>query len=262
MEERIKQLPLRERIYLKAFFEEAIKYDQAAHVLYFMNKPVCLTGPVLKSRHKIFKDILILKGWLAFKKYQRLFPHPHFIFSENISASDEDFKVLHIYIINKQSIIACLEKHLHLFRNILGSEFSAEQFISKLEQGDSLPALLKGDEMLLGILLGFGEESSKAFKETVDNHTGILAPPPTDSYQCIHLKRPKGCRISPVVFMGNPCSKEVQKLCATYESELETIWKLYKASPDPLKMVLEQLCQDPSTNVTDGQVDQKNQRIG
>lgn len=244
VEDGLKQLSLKDRLYMKMFFEEAFKQDQAAHVLCFMNKPVCLTGPVLRDRHKTFKDILLLKGWLAFKNHEHLFPHPNFIFSENIFSPDKDFKVLHIYFINKKSLVKCLEYHLHLFTERLGENFSVPTFVSQLEKGASLPILLNEDEMLLGVLLGFGEESSKAFKEIVENHTETFAPPTTDTYCRIDLNCPKGCKLSPVVFMGNPYSSEVQQLISIYEKELEDAWAEYKQSKDPLKMVLKKLCEE------------------
>jgi hypothetical protein len=236
VEDGIKQMTLNHRYCLKSFFDHATKHDQAAHVLFFENKPACLIAIILKHQSKPYTEIVHLKGWHAFKRYEHFFPHPNFIFSEDVVTFSDDFKVLHIYILNKQSLTKCLEQHIHLFREELGAAFSVSAFISKLEEGISLPSLLHKDEMLMGILLGFGEESSKAFKKA-DNDSNF-------DNQCFDLKRPKGCKIAPVVFMGNPNSKEVKKLCSVYENELEGFWEKYEASKDLLKMILQCICTD------------------
>ena len=239
----LKKLPFWDRYCMKVFFDQAVKYDQAAHVLYFDNKPACLTGPFLSNQNKTFKDTLSFKGWRAFKKNEHLFPHPNFIFTENLFGSSDDFKVLQIYLINKEVLKSCLTKHKTLFQEILGSEFSLEEFISQLESGCSIPSLLHEDEMLLGIILGYGEESAQAFKEVRKKCTNFYAPPPTETYQRIDLKRPENCKIHPVVFMGNPNSPEVKELVSTYEQELQEVWPVYNNSKKPLKTVLERLCE-------------------
>lgn len=241
VEDGLRQISLSDRVNMNFFFDEAIKKDQAGHVLYFENKPACLTGPVLKDKNKSFKESLCLKGWIAFKKHEHLFPHPNFIFNENIYEKD-NFKVLDIYIINKKSLEKCLSEHLSVFKEALGQEFSIEQFIAKLEESASLNFLLNKDEMLIGIILGYGSESSQAFKEIRTKCTQTFAPPPTESYQRIVMQQPQGCKIGPVVFMGNPQSDQVKALVSVYEKELEEISKFYKQRKDRLKLILERLC--------------------
>ncbi len=96
--------------------------------------------------------------------------------------------------------------------------------------------------MLMGILLGYGEESALAFKKIRKRFTDTYAPPPTGAYQRINLATPEACKVNPVVFMGNPNSKEVKELVSTYEQELDEIWSIYKNSKKPLKTALEKLC--------------------
>jgi hypothetical protein len=243
-EEGIKQISLNDRICMKVFFDQAIKYNQAAHVLFFNNKPMCITCLALKHKDKTFKDVLALRGWHAFKKNEPLFPHPKFIFSQKIFESGDDCQILHIYIINKESLIQCLDEHLSLFKEILGTQFSSTQFIVKLEEGQSLLSLLNDDEMLLGVLLGYGKEAAAAFKKRRTQCTQTFAPAPTETYRRIDLEQPKGCKIQPVVFMGNPQSTEIKALMNIYELELEAIAKTYGKAKDSLKIVLEKLCEE------------------
>ncbi len=164
---------------MRVFFDEALRKDQAAHVICFRHKAVCLTGPAFKHKDKTFKDVLALRGWRAFRKHEHLFPHPHFIFSEDIFECGNDFKILHIYVINKESLIKCLCENDLFFKKMLGYEFSPRSFIKKLEEGISLPSLLNNDEELMGVLLGFGQESAHAYKEMRAHCTTTFAPSQT-----------------------------------------------------------------------------------
>lgn len=239
----LKQLSFNERFCMEAFFDEAICKDQAGHVIFFKIKPVCLTGPALKHCDKSFRDTLVLKGWQAFKMRESLFPHPKFIFSEDVRESGNDYKMLDVYIINKQSFRQCLSENEGLFKTVLGPTFNADDFIEQLEKGASLPTLIQGNEMLLGVLLGYGAESSKAFNELVTTHQDQFAPPPSAMYQKVDIKKPKGCKIQPIVFMGNPESIEVKALSKVYENELKQIAKIYSKKKGSLKMILEKLCE-------------------
>jgi hypothetical protein len=240
-EDGLKQISLHDRICMKAFFDDAIKTEQIAHVLYFENKPVAIIGRILKPNHDRYNEILCLKGWYAFKKNEYLFPHPHFLFNERMVSFDENFKVLHIYLINKKALEICLDQHLHCFKEVLGKEFNPQQFIAQLQEGQSLNSLLHEDEMLLGILLGFGEESSKAFRDFNAKQIDYIAE--TETYCGIHLKKPKDCRINPVIFMGDPNSAQVKELTSAYEKELEEISNIYRQKKNSLIMVLEKLCE-------------------
>ncbi len=230
---------------MQAFFDKAVKIDQAGHVLYFNTKPVALIAIVLESRGKTIKEEMrALKGWKVLKKHQDLFSHPNFIFTENLFEPDKDLSVLHIYFINKLSLRACLKKYNSAFQEILGSGFSSEKFISQLEEGLSLPHLVNQDELLTGLLLGFGEESSKAFKNKYvsSSDAGLHVEP--EIIQGVSIKMPQSCDFMPVMFVGNPNSPEVKQLVSTYEQELQATWSMYKKSKKPLKTILERLCDD------------------
>lgn len=79
--------------------------------------------------------------------------------------------------------------------------------------------MIKFDEKLLGLILGFGKESSEAFKASKDEipKLGRIA------------FRPKNCLITPVCFRGNEESEEVKKLVAQYNEEIQKIDQIYKS---------------------------------
>lgn len=242
LQKKINQVSLHEKICMRHFFDFIIKIDQAGHVLCFDTKPVCLTCLALKDKHKSFNDILCLKGWIAFKKHEASFPHPNFIFNE-ILFDDGDCKILDIYIINKSALKKCLIANESLFKTCLDDSFNIEIFIKQLENGQNLISLINEDELLLGILMGFGEEASRAYQ--VQNINGRSSTPKWSDHYCrVAAQQPKRCKIYSVAFMGNPNSSEIKRLISVYEKELQSIWNDYQTKNDSLTFFLEHLCKE------------------
>ena len=241
VEEGLRHTSWYDKICMRKFFDFAIMHDNAAHVLCFENKPVCFTVAVVKDKHRSFREILCLKGWMAFKRNEYLFPHPKFIFCEEFYNQDE-IKILDIYIVNKPTLYKCLLTHSNLFKNTLGEEFSPDWFIGKLEEGMTLTALIKHSDFLLGILLGYGEESARAYRDARLMDGSI--PEWTETYTGIDAPKPRGCKIYPVSFIGNPKSPKTQQLLSSYEKELQTIWNEYQKKNDSLLFFLEHLCRE------------------
>lgn len=237
VEEGLKRLSVEERIYLKYFFGDLVYYDSFGHVLWFENKPVCLIGLLNKGRTS-YREQLPAKGWKVWKKNEHLFPHPNFIFCEEIIAHNTDSWSI-ISIINKKSLLNCLTQHEQLFKEILGSNFSPASFIAEVEERKQLGPLIANDEALLGILLGFGKESSLAFKEQTESITVSEAP---IEYQCVLGDRPKKCPMLPMGFVGDPESEEVKYLLESYSAELKNLWNMYRGK-DSLRLSLKKLCE-------------------
>ncbi len=87
----------------------------------------------------------------------------------------------------------CLNSHLHIFQQILGNQCSIDWLFAELESQKSVYDILKNDERLIGILLGYGEESATAFYQAINSGVGI--PPHTDSYCRVEAKKPNGCKL-------------------------------------------------------------------
>lgn len=242
VEQALKQVSLNDKLLMKKFVKLNIKLNQAAHVVYFENKPMCLVSTRIKSPKLLFNNLLWSKGWMAFKKNEHLFPHLNFIFSSHIHDEKNGWQTMDLFIINKRALSKCLAKHLHIFREVLGQDFAPELFISKLEEDVKINSLINNNEMLLGILLGYGEESSRAYQEMRNKYKG-RTPPHTETYCAINIKTPSMQKIFPIGFLGNPHSTEVESLKSVYEEELDVFWKIYKKK-DPLVLFLECISQD------------------
>lgn len=260
VESTLKKMSYKEKFFLKAFFKSFLEHDSLGHVLFFDTKPTCLTSFSIDPHYqnffeKIF-DGMSNKGWEVWKKNEHLFPHPNIIFAEEVLISDGE-RTRHIFVINKETCVRCLEKHEASFRYILGESFTVETFITALEEQQRLFPLIHDDECLLGLILGFGPESSCAFKER--NAARERGKPPslwTENYRGIDVQKPKGCHIFPVGFVGNPESEEVKNLEKLYERELSELWSMYKQSGDTLEFILNKLCSDECKSVlNDGILD-------
>lgn len=140
-----------------------------------------------------------MKRWAIWKKYEHLFPHPNYIFTEKIK-DQGIIKGRDIFVINKAALFRTLEIHKDRFIEKLGRSFSPEQFIKNIEEKKCLYPFINDDDELLGIILGFGRESSRLFVEAHEK-TSRICSGEEDFHQ-----------ICGVIFMGDPSSKEVKNL--------------------------------------------------
>lgn len=240
-EERLKNISLNEKVCMRKFFEYSIKEAHLGHVLLFNHKPMCLISLIVKDKQKTFNDILYLKGWYAFRKNEAYFPHPNFlIIEEKCERSSMD--VIDIYVINKKALVACLDTFESSFRQHLGEDFSKEDFLLKLEDKKQLSSEIKNSQVLLGIMLGYGLESSIAYAKRNTANPSNDIPPWTESYRSARCKSLKNNKIYPVDFMGNPNSSEVKELIRIYDLESEEILNEYTLKKDLLILALKHLC--------------------
>ncbi len=237
----LKQVSLNDKLLMKEFIKQVMKWDAMGHVIFFDNKPACLTSCRIKSPDKMFMDILWLKGWKAFKKNEHLFPHPNFIFNCSVNQSSDNWVSVNLFIINKKTLIKCFNDNSCVFRKILGNKCSINWLIDELESQKSVYEVLNNDERLIGILLGYGEESATAFYQAINSTVGI--PPHSNHYCPVEVKVSNGCKLFPIAFMGNPNSTEVHGLLATYGRELEEFWHIYRKQ-DALKLFLTGICNE------------------
>jgi hypothetical protein len=239
----LQNLSYAERFVLRSFFCSFLKQEDLGHVVFFNRKPACFFAIDKKCRQTTYHHKLLLKGWRCWKKYEYLFQHPNFILlEEEFVIGDE--RVLHIFLINKTTLLSLLHTEDEFFKKALGAEFSAEHFVHSIETTGVLRPSINYDDALLGIILGFGNESSVAFKKQHDLLKDDSQIPEWDeTYRGVEAICPKKCTIHPVGFIGNPKSTEVITLLQGYTEELEAIWNMTRLSKDPLKLILNKLCE-------------------
>ena len=157
VQEQLRQVPSKERFYLEAYFKDFLLHNLLGHVVFFETKPACIICVSVASGRQPFLKKSISEGWSCWKKYEAFFSHPNFIFCEE-EHTFETGKLLEIILINKQTLAKCLAQNASIFKEILGEEFSVEEFMTRLEEEKKLSPLIHHDECLLGIILGFGYE--------------------------------------------------------------------------------------------------------
>lgn len=243
-EKNFKRLSHREKSMLRNFFETTIKMDQLGHVLFFSTKPACFF--IVNTANE--EDVLT-KAWRTWKFKEHLFQHPNFILYEETCD-----KKSYIYFINKQTLLSKFSFQEELLKQLFGESFSIKDFIAQLEK-NTLNTLISKNQVLLGLLLGYGIESSL-------DYPGYLAPDPyvpgkeLTRVICVAdekittlqvgeevtiCKFNSKVPIHPVSFIGNASSEEVKNLKKIYSQELEKIELIYQCK-NLLQLCLQRLC--------------------
>jgi hypothetical protein len=236
VEEGLQKVSPENREKMESFFEYVIKLDHAGHVLYFDNKPISFIGISLESE----VDSKFREGWYSFKAHQQYFPSKSYVFDERIKIFDT-CKCIHIFLINKKAFRDCIHRHQKLFQEILGETIDGSQLLKEIEKGKHLMELIKENEILLGVLLGYGEESSRLYvKRQLESNTYDTN---DDKYVTITSELTDGIEIFPVAFIGSKDSEEAQKINCKFQEEWKTLWEVYQQkNQDSTRFFLEALC--------------------
>ncbi len=236
VEEGLRSIPCQEKEKMNHFFDYAIKICHAGYVLYFESKPVCLISFWQEDDSTTkFRD-----GWNAYKKYKDLFPHRNYIFDEcntNITSKT----AVNIYLINRRRFVECINQYSNIFKEILHQEVEGEKFLQEIDKGKHLIDLIEGNEILLGILLGYGEESSKLYhKKQLEFKQNQMV---DKSYVTITSENVDEIEIYPVVFKGNINSEEAKQISTKFHNERKLLWKIYlEKKQDSINFFLDALC--------------------
>jgi hypothetical protein len=161
-QEKLLTISENERIILERFFQVLIKSDGLGYTL-FGSKPVCLSAYFstvpLGNMLRGCNSHAIKSGWQVWKKHESHFSHPNYLIFEERECVD-GIEIHVLYFINKKKLLGTLNQHRKLFEQELKRGIDPEEFLYEIEQKQMLSALLKGHEGLLGVLLGYGVESS------------------------------------------------------------------------------------------------------
>lgn len=226
----LNEIPQEERVCLEEFFEWLVCQEGLGHVLFF-DKPMCLSGFIEDCSPNPLLDIgsgKAREGWKVWKRYAHLFHTPNFLLIEEpLNRKElEDFAKSHnldlemrsIFFINKHALVEVIHRHNALFLDLLGTDFSAEGLLRSLENGCSLYAALDQHEGLLGLLLGYGNESSMFYYDHVCTKKKL--PPSIVSY-------PRETQIHPPLFVTKPQSFEAISLRRKYWKQTRELCKIY-----------------------------------
>jgi hypothetical protein len=185
----LESIPKEDLAELDGLFSYFIKQNQFAYTL-FGDKPISLSSQFsLTPWENIIEKIndkhtLFWKKWKIWKKYEHFFP------SKNYLLTIEPSKFPHVYdiiLINKIEFIKTLEKHQKLFESVIGHPINPQQLLNEIEQKKiSFSDSIKNNQMLGGILLGYGVHNSTLYNKRdrgylnnigLMNHSKIILQP-------------------------------------------------------------------------------------
>lgn len=152
-----------EQKYLNVFFQMLVCHSEVGYVL-FGQKPVCwdefhfdiLISPDT-TNHRFLTALT--EGLDIWEKHSP--PHSNII----ITSSNHDHigkpNVHKFLVINRDLFLKTFNEHLTLFQSVLGPEITGIKLFETLASGKlSFPEALKDNNILIGILLGYGAQNA------------------------------------------------------------------------------------------------------
>lgn len=116
--------------------------------------------------HRFSGNIPIWSKWQSWKEYKKSFPLKNYLLFEESNSFWTNRK--DIFLINKKCFIEVVNQHKEIFQKFLKRPISGEDLLSEVENKSSLQLVLAGNDLLLGILLGFGEHNSSLYQQRAD----------------------------------------------------------------------------------------------
>jgi hypothetical protein len=249
-----------ERAELESFFRLLLKKSEFGYTL-FGDKPLsffsyCIKPPPGFLIFTSFTDPKIEKHYLTYQKYKDKLSTKSYIILDQICISNkfptsESFR--DILIINKQAFSKSVHTYLPLFKERLGENASADNLLLDIELGKNvLFDVLKEDELLWGILLGYGAHNAEIYarREAIKDGGSLF---PTHNYSnlgeeldaiddlLVGFTHEYFIDLIPLpMFLCDKNHVETQLLKSKYQKVQEHIHEVYN-SPDFLNLVLQQL---------------------
>ncbi len=174
----LEEIKPEDRSTLCSLFNSLIN-DHFAYTL-FGDKPVSLAArfmltPWENTIEGIQCSGVFWKKWKVWEQYKHLFPIKNFLLIKELSRN-RNFKILNVLIINKIEFIKTVNKHLPLFESILGRKIIPEELLKDIESNKlSFIDSIDDNQMLWGILLGYGKHNAMLYNQRNRNYFDCLA---------------------------------------------------------------------------------------
>ncbi len=248
------------RVELNPFFRLLFQRSEFGYTL-FGQKPMSFYSYFIKLPSECvmfgsFTDPKIEKHYLTYGKYKDELSFVNYIILDQLCISNKfptSGIVRDVFIINKRAFTAAVNEHLSLFKEKLGKGVCADGLLRDIESGKNiLFDVLKEDELLWGILLGYGDHNAEIYarREAIkDGKTIALAPGYSSLEEELNaidgllegFTHEYFIDLIPLpMFMCDANHIETQMLKNKYQQVQEHIRTVYN-SPDFLDLVLHQL---------------------
>ncbi len=169
------KIPKPDRQGLELFFRSCLGSDSFGYTL-FGNKPMAVMGycDILPRMSDVdqaleyisyafqYENLIKIRGWEYWKKYQSLFKVRDYAFSKTKNFVNNQYSL--ILFINKKAFLEVVQEHLKDFQSVLGSNTTAELLLERvLHSSDVFADVLKGHQGLIGTILGYGRNNAWLF---------------------------------------------------------------------------------------------------
>lgn len=157
----IQNLSSQQKELLDKFFRTLVKDSFSGYVLYG-DKPICIEAYGLSPDTGALtgfddKEPILVNGFNLWQELNLQVNDKKYFFL----SFDFDHSYRHFICINRKAFIQTVNDNLSLFRYVLGPTLTAEDLLAKLIQSkDQFYTVLKDDNALLGILLGYGTQNA------------------------------------------------------------------------------------------------------
>lgn len=163
-----------DREILEPFFKYLLTQDTLGYVL-LGEKPVAFLGYTPKLSWKSpFRSLLqcrsyfnpthqmIKRGWETWPKYSPALSDQFLIIEEpSLYSSLSKW----VFVIHRDLFCEVVNENLFEFERVLGKKVTGEKLFEQVKRERVFFGLLKHNEMLLGILLGFGKNNSRLYAQ-------------------------------------------------------------------------------------------------
>lgn len=175
--EHLTNLPIDNQQELRSLFDRILFIDDGVYAL-FGDKPLSLSGDfMLTPWENTIEGVrcggTFWKWWNTWEQYKHLFPSTKYLIlrEPNTLNKSENAEITSdlIIFINKEHFITCINKHIDLFERILNKKIDSSVFLEEIEQGRSLLKSIHNNEMILGIMLGYGKNNASLFIKRTRN---------------------------------------------------------------------------------------------
>lgn len=164
----------KEKLLIETLLQDMM-FEQGFAYTLFGNKPVSLAGYFpIPSFDSIFFNkrhtrLPILEAWSALEKNILCHLQGDYALLKQVDLSEKKHHIFTVIIINKPCFLQVVAEHLDLFCELLEEKIHPQKLLDEvLLNKRSLLDILKQNEALYGIVLGYGKQNSFAFKRRWD----------------------------------------------------------------------------------------------
>lgn len=161
------ELSLEEQDELKLFFHNLFAENELGYTL-FGEKPMSFCFPPtsiisISTKENVFKiyakgSLPLFNALKAWNKVRKINKNFSLIIHEKNGFPES------VFLINKKCFFCVFNQNIDSFRNVYGSNITAESFLKDLEDKKIEPKELFQQHLLLGILLGYGRHNAELFE--------------------------------------------------------------------------------------------------